>query len=404
VTPHTPRRGHNPVGRKRDTEAGLTLVELMVTLIIAGLVTSSTFIFFAGQKQVYEHQTKMLNVQQNLWAAMETITRHVRAAGTGMVGCVRPDADDTGPDTGAPPPVGSTPPLTGLRVDTAWSPNSDYATGPNRLAPLWIINGGSSDPDALVVVYGSESSGNFTDTQLGSASPVNTHTAAISTPTGLGSTFRAGEFILLVDNTANPTNLERGCTLYQLNSISTDLLQPGADPDDPAANWNPKTTDALLYPLSYEQTNTAIRNFGRLRWVRFAVDETGPQPVLTMHRMDIVNSQPQVLAEGIVDLQIAYACDLQPPAGPDGVLTEDLANPTGDEWTLNAAGDTPPADCNQPQAIRITLVARPLSGDSAMETIQGGNVRPAVEDRAAGTTNVGFRFRRLRTTVYPRNQ
>ncbi|MES1210303.1 MAG: prepilin-type N-terminal cleavage/methylation domain-containing protein, partial [Pseudomonadota bacterium] len=58
-------------------DRGLTLVELMVTLVIAGLVTSSSFLFFAGQRRVYDAQTKVLGVQQNLWGAMDTLTRLV---------------------------------------------------------------------------------------------------------------------------------------------------------------------------------------------------------------------------------------------------------------------------------------------------------------------------------------
>ena len=77
------------VGR-RAPEQGMTLVELMVTMVIAAIVAASTFMFFAGQQRVYETQTKMLNVQQNVWASMEVLSRFVRSAGSGMYGCVRP--------------------------------------------------------------------------------------------------------------------------------------------------------------------------------------------------------------------------------------------------------------------------------------------------------------------------
>jgi len=77
------------VGR-RAPEKGMTLVELMITMIIASIVAASTFMFFAGQQRVYETQTKMLNVQQNVWAAMEVLSRFVRSEGAGMFGCVRP--------------------------------------------------------------------------------------------------------------------------------------------------------------------------------------------------------------------------------------------------------------------------------------------------------------------------
>ena len=111
---------------RRDGRAGLTLVELMVTLVIAGLVTSSSFVFFAGQRRVYDAQMKVLGVQQNLWAAMDTVSRFVRASGMGMVGCV---------NTTDPTPTGTTPPQTGLRAYTAGPPAQVI-----RLAPSWIQN------------------------------------------------------------------------------------------------------------------------------------------------------------------------------------------------------------------------------------------------------------------------
>ena len=116
-------------------ERGLTLVELMVTLVIAGLVTSSSFMFFAGQRRVYDAQMKVLGVQQNLWGAMETLSRFVRAAGTGMVGCV---------NTTDPTPTGTTPPATGLRAFVSSAPGTV-----TRLAPIWINNGAAG---ALMVI------------------------------------------------------------------------------------------------------------------------------------------------------------------------------------------------------------------------------------------------------------
>src|SRR5438046_1503270 len=73
---------------RRPPESGLTLVELMVTIVVASLVASSTFMFFAGQQRLYDTQTKLLNVQQNLWASMEVLARSIRAGGSGMAsGC-----------------------------------------------------------------------------------------------------------------------------------------------------------------------------------------------------------------------------------------------------------------------------------------------------------------------------
>ena len=90
-------------------DRGLTLVELMVTMVIASVVAGATFMFFAGQQRVYETQTKLLNVQQNAWASMEVLTRFIRANGSGMYGCVRRSGGGTVSNGMATTPLTRTP-------------------------------------------------------------------------------------------------------------------------------------------------------------------------------------------------------------------------------------------------------------------------------------------------------
>ena len=79
-------------GRSDSRQGGMTLVEIMVTLIISSIIAASTFMFFAGQQRIYETQTRLLNIQQNLWASMEVVARYTRASGSGMYECVHPAA------------------------------------------------------------------------------------------------------------------------------------------------------------------------------------------------------------------------------------------------------------------------------------------------------------------------
>ena len=37
-------------------ERGMTLVEIMITLVISSIIAASTFMFFAGQQRIYEAQ------------------------------------------------------------------------------------------------------------------------------------------------------------------------------------------------------------------------------------------------------------------------------------------------------------------------------------------------------------
>jgi hypothetical protein len=367
----------------------------MVTLVIAGLVTSSSFLFFAGQRRVYDAQMKVLTVQQNLWAAMETLSRFVRAAGMGTIGCV--NATD-------PTPTGAVPPQTGLRAYVAGPPGQVI-----RLAPIWINNGVNGAPDSITVVFGTGTFGNFSDVALGAT--VQNATDPVVTPPGLTSAFRSGEFALLLDTTGLPVGPpvgDRGCTLFQITGLSAGtntLLCATTSP------WNPPAAIAGFIPFDYVGGATpkaGIRNFGTLSWVRFAIDATGASPRLMMTRLDgeAGPTTPQVLADGIEDLQIAYACDLTPaaPVGPDGLFSEgtDAATRLADEWTYNVAGDVPPAACVRPQAVRLTIVARTTESD---DNLAGAatNSKPVAEDGVAGLKDT-FRHRVLTTVVAPRNR
>lgn len=384
-------------------DAGFTLVELLVTVIVSALVAVSTYTFFAGQQLIYDQQTKVLNVQQNLWAAMEVISRHVRAAGTGMLGCVAP-AD--------PAPVGVTVPLTGLRVN---NPNPTPITGVTRIPPLWIQSGAAAASDSITVAYGENTFGSWTDATLTAAVLANQPTTAFTVRAGQTSMFRLGEFGLLFDGERTPTTNALGdhtCMLFQVSGFNVGANQI-LHTNSITYPWNAAAAVAGLDPWQLNPPGTpasalvgaGLRHFGQLRWVQFAINAAANPPTLTMNRLE-GTAGPQVLADGVENLQVAYACDSQPVGVPDGVLSEGAAGNAAarnaDEWILNQGGDATPAACNMPSAVRITIGARSNSVDETLLTALG-NQRPAAEDRAAGAVD-RFRHRSLTTTIYLRNQ
>jgi hypothetical protein len=382
------------VRRARQRDAGLTLVELMITIILASLVTTATFAFFSGQQMVYDTQSKLLTTQQNVWSSIEVVSRYLRSAGGGMFGCVRPDSDGAGSDTGDPGPGSAATPLTGIRAFRS-------GTGVIRIPPLWIQNGAAGAPDTLTVAYGSGASGTFSDATLGAA--VTQPLDPITTLPGQSVRFLTGEFILLVDRAQ--ANGDRGCTMFQVTGtvpLSNTLVRATT------SVWNPGTNVANFVPFTYPggvTTSTGgIRTFGQLTWVQFAIDRTGAPavpPRLTMNRLDGTNG-PEVLADGIEDMQIAYACDLA-GGGADGVLAEgtDSATRAVDEWTYNEPGEAVQAGCIRPDAVRITLIGRSLTVDNLLFNVPG-NAKPAAEDGAAGATDQ-YRHRVATASIYPRN-
>jgi Tfp pilus assembly protein PilW len=454
----------------------MTLVELMVTMIIAAIVAASTFMFFAGQQRVYETQTKMLNVQQNVWASMEVLSRFVRSEGSGMYGCVRPVGGivaslplnrslGVNPDVSDDPPVFPPNPagvVTAHDLALARRPSAglrayNAATGQvQRIPPLWIVDqvagndasiaGIVPNTDVITVAFGNRSSGtNFDTTLLGN---VTTTTGTIATALGSSVMFQAGEFMLLIGAPPMGTIVsDIGCTLFQITSVTsagdvlnhatgtTTACSPPPTTGCTGSVWNPPSAIANMIPgggYDISKAGTGVRNFGEFWWVRFAIrtkDANGVAlttlgipgvthdvPVLTMERLDGSPNAPvgpQVLAEGIEDLQVAYACDLN----ADGVLAEDPnnpANPVTDEWMLNDSNDviatTNAAKCNQPSAVRLTLVARSVTEDNGIDATLTDNGRPKVENHGVHTPDNNFttgrdQFRRrvLTTTVYPRN-
>jgi prepilin-type N-terminal cleavage/methylation domain-containing protein len=391
-----------PPSRPLRRDAGLTLVELLVTLVVASLVATSTYVFFTGQQRMYETQTKLLNVQQNITAAMEMMTRYARVAGAGMLGCIRPSANSL--DPGDPPPVGATTafadaPATGLRAYLA-------GTGAIRIPPLWIVDGAGGAPDTLTIAFGNGTFGNWSDAALAAPIAAGSPTTALTVPAAVPNwtaLFRVDEFAVVLDlaqtiTRAAPLLNDRGCTLYQVTALtpaSNQIMHASS------SNWNPAANVAAMVPFGYGNTATqsGIRHFGTLNWVRFAIrpGTANTPPALTMQRLD-QGTAAQVLADGIEDLQVAYACDNNKDGDvPDGV------DRTTDEWRLNASGEVPTAvNCNRPNAIRLTLIARSLTPDTLLASVSS-NIKPAAENGAAGAGADQFRHRVLTTTIFPRN-
>jgi prepilin-type N-terminal cleavage/methylation domain-containing protein len=394
-------------------DAGLTMVELMVTIVVASLVAASTFVFFAGQQRIYETQTKLVNVQQNVTAAMELLTRFVRSAGSGMFGCVRADSDL--PGVGDPGPVNAVGPATPLTAAPAVGARAYLnLIGEVRVPPVWITDGASGAPDTITVAFGDGSFGNWFDAAVGVDMAAGAPTANLdypATPATLDSVFRVNEFIMVFDTTQSPLRAaplynDRGCSIFQITAIDTALnrLTRAA-----TSKWNP-ASNALapnLVPFTYTggaSASAGIRHLGTLNWVRFAIRPAAgtTPPALTMLQLHVdPNATPSVLSEGIEDMQISYACDRNPD---DGELPY---TPTlTDEWGLNhpfgAAGtETQPTNCGVPDAIRITLIARSLGEDPLLSGLTS-NAKPGVENGAPGGAD-RFRHRVVTTTVFPRN-
>ena len=431
----------------RPQDAGMTLVEIMITLVISSIIAASTFMFFAGQQRIYETQTKLLNIQQNLWAAMEVVARYTRAAGSGMYECVRPASYyDASPSNrnGArllssnpsPGPLAASladvdRPSAGLRAFNTTTSTMQW------IPPLWIVNNSNdagvvANTDVISVAFGNRTSGTDIDAPLSLNIADSLPGTAISlTGVSMGSMFRLGEFVLLLTTPdwgygSNPST-DRGCTMFQVTSDPTgnNTLAHAAAAINPGdIVWNPSVDVAGMLPGGgYTGGSAGVRNFGQLTWVTFFV-QTGangiPNLMMQQRHFGGPSGTAQVLAEGIEDLQVSFACDTGDPATHNlaqlnGQLDEGTDDTTkqNDEWWNNVPGDNLPAIntdgyCNLPTAVRLTLVVRTLTEDDLIDTTVTNNGPMNVEDHRYPSPRPAnqydkYRRRVLTTTVYPRN-
>ncbi|MBU1140797.1 MAG: prepilin-type N-terminal cleavage/methylation domain-containing protein, partial [Proteobacteria bacterium] len=67
--------------RQYRNNRGFTLVELMITLVIVGIISAAMYTAFTTQLQSYTAQDQVAEMQQNIRAAMDIMTREIRMAG-----------------------------------------------------------------------------------------------------------------------------------------------------------------------------------------------------------------------------------------------------------------------------------------------------------------------------------
>lgn len=70
---------------------GFTLVELMITLAISGIIVAAIYAAYISQQRTYLAQEQVAEMQQNIRAAVDLMAREIRSAGydpTGKAGAV----------------------------------------------------------------------------------------------------------------------------------------------------------------------------------------------------------------------------------------------------------------------------------------------------------------------------
>jgi hypothetical protein len=72
--------------RMLRSQAGVGIVELLLAAFMTGLVSIAAFNFYKSQHSQFTQQTDVADMQQNLRAVMDELTRQIRQAGYGAYG------------------------------------------------------------------------------------------------------------------------------------------------------------------------------------------------------------------------------------------------------------------------------------------------------------------------------
>jgi len=341
-----------------SSEAGLTMMELMVAILLSALLTAGMYYFLSAQQKTYTGQERQMYTQMNVWSALDHLASQVRTAGFMIGRC-----------NGA----------------TVWQWNGSTGRSPSPLIPFGTRNGcnllttspascdGSAGVDSLTITSAGR---DFVDPPPSSMASAQIQ-GLFATPSGqlnlivgnLVPAFAPNDLLVLF----NPGVTNSFCSVLKATGATT---AGGVVPHDPDGVYNPPIGVTFFPPGGYANRSLVIR-FGPNSAPRhYAVDTTRNRLVTwTSYAADPSNppaAQRDTVAENIEDMQIAFGCDVNGDgrlAASEWSFTKETPNTTGCGTTPGRAG-------------RITLVSRVTH--SLTPGVQNQR-RPEAEDHAAGT-------------------
>ncbi|MGB9150477.1 MAG: PilW family protein, partial [Burkholderiales bacterium] len=322
---------------RADKQSGFSLVEVMVGLLIGLLGTIVIFQVFSiseGQKRT---TTSGNDANQSGVFALYTLERHLRMGGGGLInekntmGClIRASFNGA------------------VVLPAAAAFPAPFATlnGQLRAAPLLIQDGGGSNPDNVVVMYGNSA-------LAGVAIDMTAFGDSVSVPNTVG--FATGDIVLA--STPFKTTLFEppgDCFIGQMTNA------PG-----PAVETIELTPAANNYNSAGGITSTGYPfdgiNLGQAGFLGFGISSTAADR-FELVSYDFLTAGPvTAIADNIVNLQALYGVD----DGSGGKTAEDSIIdawvPATGTWSYAALTDgsfNASAKLRRIKAVRLALVAR----------------------------------------------
>ncbi|OGQ73587.1 MAG: hypothetical protein A2235_02615 [Deltaproteobacteria bacterium RIFOXYA2_FULL_42_10] len=373
-----------PEPRNPNPEKGFSLVELLISMVIATVVGLAGFVIFSTSNWSYKVQEDVAEAQQNVRVAMDTLAKDIRTAGFGL------------PD----PPFSLS--FTGLTITPTALPNpltapitvSNDSDGPDSITILGIgflagtlendaDNDGTEDDlncngtsDSMICLDRAESANNFFSGGGPYTYRPNRRYISLN-----GSTFlelggaqtdanrAAGKLVLSGDYTLD-RNYADGTAVYIIQAINYSI-----DTDNTLAGCS--ATNPCLVTRDYTMLRGGTDPGGR-----------------------------EVLVENIEDLQLAYGIDANPMDGTiDDTDDNDDGGFTGTDYRFSEALDAAITDPMSIIAVRLNVVAMTRNTDPKGAS---GFRKQCLEDRSGDATCTGaqpdgYRRRSLTKIIKIRN-
>jgi type IV pilus assembly protein PilW len=352
-------------------QAGLSLVELMVSLVIASLLIIGVIQIFSANSQTYRTQEGVSRVQENTRFAMEVMQRDLRMAG--FTGCTRNilnHLDENNPNysnelMGGPPVTGweYTGTAPGDSYNIADGDTGNWSSGTGGGVPAAIA--GDTLPGSDVVVINFAERANVT---LNGNPAANAETINVAGPSGIPQ----GTIVM-----ATSDNCAAGDLWQKVNQAGANSITKGASGlnESPGQNFmgTPYNDNANVYIWAS---------------VAYYVGQgAGGEPALFQRRLGPpAAAAAQELVEGVESMQILYGLDTDGDRQVDSYVTATTVN-----------------DWDEVISVRISLLHRSPANnaldvgtlDTRVYNLIGTRINP-VDDRRArqvATTTVGLRNR-----------
>jgi type IV pilus assembly protein PilW len=347
----------------RREERGASLVELMIGMGISMVVIAGGYTVMSTSNQAATISGQTGEMQQNARVAMELIMRDIKTAGFGMSGQVGNCAIAIVPAYNTPAGADSGPDSVSMVVPVALSTLANAVTGGANQVTL--------QPGAVTAINTSMSPEVFTN---GAAVSING--ALPTTVNGI-----TGDTLTLATALGSSATFPIGTPVYWLRCVKYDIVKATTANASTLCGGNPPCLRRGVTP------------------------DTNPTSMVA-------------IAEGIEDLQLAYACDgciaTMNGGVPDGIIDDQNGSNTFDaaDFVSNSAWTSSPMTPDTIRLVRISIVARqvrletssaqPSFSSAANFVVEDHN--PANDAGYSATTYAPYRRRLYTRTVEMRNQ